>query len=154
MMIIAWKIITRPKTSTTWQNIKSRRQILLGIITKPKTITVRQYIPSPRRLLLRKIITKLKTVNVWQIKQIFCLKVKLNDFWQIRLYYTTMEITIQKPMENIIYASSHEIYTLFLLIIKAHVNYKLTVCYLSYRAVKSDNKGASPNNRVTKTRPT
>ena len=49
-----------------------------------------------------------------------------------------MEITIQKPMENIIYASSHEIYTLFLLIIKAHVNCKLMVCYLSYRALKSE----------------
>ena len=54
-----------------------------------------------------------------------------------------MEITIQKPMENIIYASSHEIYTLFLLIIKARVNCKLMVCYLSYRALKSDNKVAS-----------
>ena len=65
-----------------------------------------------------------------------------------------MEITVQKPMENIIFASSHEIYTLFLLIIKAHVNCKLMVCYLSYRALKSDNKVASPNKRVTKTRPT
>lgn len=65
-----------------------------------------------------------------------------------------MEITIQKPMENIIYASSHEIHTLFLLIIKAHVNYILMMCYLSYRALKSDNESASPNKRVTKTRPT
>lgn len=41
MMIIAWKIITRPKTSISWQNNKSRRQILLG-----------KLLQSPKRLLL------------------------------------------------------------------------------------------------------